>query len=79
MTTVSAEKYHGTENDFLVVDADAPVADRAAFAATHCDREAGVGGERTGADGVLFLALDPTASPVRVTMTLVQPDRKSVV
>ncbi|WP_251343506.1 diaminopimelate epimerase [Haloplanus halophilus] len=74
MTTVAAEKYHGTENDFLVVDADAPVVDRAAFAATHCDRETGVGGERTGADGVLFCSLDPTASPVRVTMTLVQPD-----
>ena len=72
--TVSAEKYHGTENDFLVLPADAPVPDRAAFAATHCDRETGVGGERTGADGVLFLDLDPTASPVRVTMTLVQPD-----
>jgi diaminopimelate epimerase len=74
MTTVSAEKYHGTENDFLVVDADAPVPDLAAFAATHCDRTTGVRGERTGADGVLFLDLDPSASPVRVGMTLVQPD-----
>jgi diaminopimelate epimerase len=74
MTAVRAEKFHGTENDFLVVSADAPVTDRAAFAAAHCDREAGVGGERTGADGVLFLALDAAASPVRVTMTLVQPD-----
>jgi diaminopimelate epimerase len=74
MTTVTAEKFHGTENDFLVLPADAPVPDRAAFARTHCDRETGVGGERTGADGVLFLDLDPTASPVRVTMTLVQPD-----
>ncbi|AZH25588.1 diaminopimelate epimerase [Haloplanus aerogenes] len=73
-TTVTAEKYHGTENDFLVLPADAPVPDRAAFAKTHCDRETGVGGERTGADGVLFLDLDPSASPVRVTMTLVQPD-----
>jgi diaminopimelate epimerase len=72
--TVVAERYHGTENDFLVVAGDAPVADRAAFARTHCDRETGVGGERTGADGVLFLDLDPSASPVRVTMTLVQPD-----
>ena len=74
MTTVTAEKFHGTENDFLVVPADAPVTDRATFAATHCDRETGVDGERTGADGVLFLELDPTALPVRVTMTLVQPD-----
>ncbi|WP_248896597.1 diaminopimelate epimerase [Haloplanus halobius] len=72
--TIRAEKYHGTANDFLVVPADASVADRAAFAATHCDRETGVRGERIGADGVLFLDLDPTASPVRVTMTLVQPD-----
>jgi diaminopimelate epimerase len=74
MTAVTAEKYHGTENDFLVVSADAPVPDRAAFARRHCDRETGVGGERTGADGVLFLDLDPTVDPVRVTMTLVQPD-----
>jgi len=73
-TTVTAEKYHGTENDFLVLPADAPVPDRAAFAKAHCDRETGVGGERTGADGVLFLDLDPTASPVQVSMTLVQPD-----
>ena len=74
MTVVTAEKYHGTENDFIVLPASAPVVDRAAFARAHCDRETGVGGERTGADGVLFLDLDPTASPVRVTMTLVQPD-----
>ncbi|WP_435067071.1 diaminopimelate epimerase [Haloplanus sp. C73] len=74
MTTVTAEKYHGTANDFLVLPADAPVADRAAFARVHCDRETGVGGERTGADGVLFLDLDATTRPVRVTMTLVQPD-----
>jgi diaminopimelate epimerase len=74
MTAVTAGKFHGTENDFLVLPADAPVPDRAAFARAHCDRETGVGGERTGADGVLFLDLDSTASPVRVTMTLVQPD-----
>jgi diaminopimelate epimerase len=73
-TTVTAEKYHGTENDFLVLPADALVPDRSAFAKAHCDRETGVGGERTGADGVLFLDLDPSASPVRVVMTLVQPD-----
>jgi diaminopimelate epimerase len=74
VTTVTAEKYHGTENDFVVLPADAPVPDRAAFAKAYCDRETGVGGERTGADGVLFLDLDPSASPVRVSMTLVQPD-----
>ena len=73
--SVPVEKYHGTGNDFVVVDARAvDVPDRAAFAATHCDRETGVGGERTGADGVLFLSLDPDATPVRVEMTLVQPD-----
>jgi len=74
MSTVTAEKYHGTANDFLVLPADAPVTDRAAFARVHCDRETGVRGERTGADGVLFLDLDSSATPVRVTMTLVQPD-----
>ncbi|MFB6303726.1 MAG: diaminopimelate epimerase [Haloferacaceae archaeon] len=69
--TVPVEKYHGTGNDFVVVDADAvSVPDREAFAATYCDRETGVGGERTGADGVLFLTLDGN----RVGMTLVQPD-----
>jgi len=42
---VPFEKYHGTGNDFLVVDADAEVVgDRAAFARTHCDRETGVDG-----------------------------------
>ena len=35
-------KYHGTGNDFLVVDAAARVPDRAAFARVHCDRETGV-------------------------------------
>ena len=74
MTTVPFEKYHGTSNDFLVVESDAPVADWAAFAAAHCDRETGVDGERTGADGVLFLDLDDAADPVYVEMTLVQPD-----
>jgi diaminopimelate epimerase len=52
------EKYHGTGNDFVVVPADAPVADRVAFTARHCDRETGIAhpdAERTGADGVLFL------------------------
>jgi len=72
---IPAEKYHGTGNDFLVVDADHSVPDRRAFARTHCDRETGVEGERGGgADGVLFLALEPAFSPPRVVMTLVQPD-----
>ncbi|QZX99688.1 diaminopimelate epimerase [Halobaculum rubrum] len=79
--TVPAVKYHGTGNDFLVVDAaDAEdVPDRGAFAVHHCDRETGVeGAERTGADGVLFMHVDEATvrgdSPVTATMTLVQPD-----
>jgi len=67
--SVPFEKYHGTGNDFLVVDATEPVPDRGAFAIRECDRETGVG-----ADGVLFLALEPGFSPPRVVMTLVQPD-----
>lgn len=63
------EKYHGTGNDFLVVPDTEPVEDRIAFARQYCDRRAG-----PGADGVLFVDLDPTATPPRVTMDLVQPD-----
>ena len=84
---VPFEKYHGTGNDFLVVDADAEiVGDRAAFARAHCDRETGVDGAefgaesggdsagRRGADGVLFLSVEERFEPTRVVMTLVQPD-----
>ena len=74
---VPIEKYHGTGNDFIVVDAVESVPDRPAFATTYCDRETGVKSSkspRTGADGVLFLALEATYSPPRVVMTLVQPD-----
>ena len=74
---VAVEKYHGTGNDFIVVDAVESIPDRPAFATTHCDRETGVDHEaspRTGADGVLFLALEERYSPPRVVMTLVQPD-----
>ncbi|GAB7091122.1 diaminopimelate epimerase [Halorubrum luteum] len=39
---VPIEKYHGTGNDFIVVDAAETVSDRSAFAERHCDREAGV-------------------------------------
>jgi diaminopimelate epimerase len=47
---VPVEKYHGTGNDFLVVDASAQsVGDRAAFARAHCDRETGVDGPEFGA------------------------------
>jgi diaminopimelate epimerase len=74
---IAIEKYHGTGNDFVVVQADANVPDREAFARQLCDRERGLDhpeGARVGADGVLFLDLDATASPPRVEMTLVQPD-----
>ncbi|ELZ71988.1 diaminopimelate epimerase [Haloferax prahovense DSM 18310] len=77
LNTVPFEKFHGTGNDFFVVDADDPVPDRPAFARTHCDREAGITlneSERRGADGVLFLALESRYDPPRVVMTLVQPD-----
>jgi diaminopimelate epimerase len=74
---VPIEKYHGTGNDFLVVDASAQsVGDRAAFARAYCDRETGVVGTtgRRGADGVLFLSIEERFAPTRVVMTLVQPD-----
>ena len=74
--TVEFEKYHGTGNDFVVVDATDHVPDRAAFAREHCDRETGVGDAagRRGADGVLFLALEEQYAEPRVVLTLVQPD-----
>lgn len=74
---ISVSKYHGTGNDFIVVDAAIPVPDRRAFAIEHCDRETGISHpdtESDGADGVLFLALEDQYSPPRVVMTLVQPD-----
>ena len=76
---IPAEKYHGTGNDFLVVDAaSTTVSNRAAFARKHCDRETGVTSGKTdsrrGADGVLFLSIEDRFDPVRVVMTLVQPD-----
>jgi diaminopimelate epimerase len=76
-STIPFEKYHGTGNDFIVVDAADPVPNRPAFATTHCDREGGVtddASETVGADGVLFLALESSYDPPRVVMTLVQPD-----
>ena len=62
-------KYHGTGNDFLVIDAETYVPDRRALASRECDRNTGVG-----ADGILFLALEERYNPPRVIMTLVQPD-----
>ncbi|MGM0591823.1 MAG: diaminopimelate epimerase [Halobacteriota archaeon] len=76
-SSVPFEKYHGTSNDFIVVDADEYVPDRAAFASVYCDRTEGVSSpqdDSLGADGVLFLALEDQYSPPRVIMTLVQPD-----
>jgi diaminopimelate epimerase len=70
-------KYHGTGNDFLVVDAGEEPSDPTAFARAACDRETGLAhpdSPRTGADGVLLLSPDPGRDPPRVRMTLVQPD-----
>jgi diaminopimelate epimerase len=78
--SVEFEKYHGTGNDFVVVDADEYVPDRGAFARAVCDRRDGIadpagdGIRPVGADGTLFLALEPDFSPPRAVMTLVQPD-----
>lgn len=75
---IHVEKYHGTGNDFIIVDAARSVPDRRAFAIEYCDRETGISPSNddrpTGADGVLFLALEEQYSPPRVIMTLVQPD-----
>ncbi|EMA47508.1 diaminopimelate epimerase [Halococcus morrhuae DSM 1307] len=72
---MNVEKYHGTGNDFFVIDASEPVADRRALAIELCDSDDGLAvGERTGADGVLFLALEDGYASPRVVMTLVQPD-----
>ncbi|EJN60407.1 diaminopimelate epimerase [Halogranum rubrum] len=79
--TVSYEKYHGTSNDFIIIDADEFIPNRYSFATTYCDRTDGAGtdldideDDHVGADGVLFLALEEKYSPPRVIMTLVQPD-----
>ncbi|WP_132057695.1 diaminopimelate epimerase [Halorussus amylolyticus] len=69
--TIQYQKYHGTGNDFVIVDADEYVPDRTAFARAVCDPQAPDG---VGADGVLFLALEGRFSPPRAVMTLVQPD-----
>ncbi|MFB6205925.1 MAG: diaminopimelate epimerase [Haloglomus sp.] len=74
---VHIKKYHGTGNDFVVVDAAERVGDRRAFARVLCDRASGIShpdSHRIGADGVLFLHLEAGYAPPRVVMTLVQPD-----
>ena len=75
--TINFEKYHGTGNDFIIVNATDSVPDRSGFARAYCDRSTGIGADQsvqTGADGVLFLHLEDRFSPPRVVMTLVQPD-----
>ena len=75
---VSYEKYHGTGNDFIAVEAGASVEDWGAFAVEHCDRETGIEvNGRVGADGVLVLSLEDEnegGEPPRVRMRLYQPD-----
>jgi diaminopimelate epimerase len=74
---VEIEKYHGTGNDFVVVDATETVSDRRAFARALCDRTTGIShpdSPRVGADGVLFLHLETEYASPRVVMTLIQPD-----
>lgn len=66
--SVPYEKYHGTDNDFVIVDAHEYVPDRGALAREACNPR------NLGADGVLFLALEAQYTPPRVVMTLVQPD-----
>jgi len=74
------EKYHGTSNDFVVIEAAeaAAIPDLSGFAVEHCDRSDGLGADRenarTGADGVLALDLHDDEEPVRIEMTLYQPD-----
>jgi len=78
------DQYHGTGNDFVIVDAHADERRESA------DRQAGSGATRAyvpdraafaehacaerGVDGVLFLAVEPQYTPPRAVMTLVQPD-----
>ncbi|MFB6300326.1 MAG: diaminopimelate epimerase [Halobacteriales archaeon] len=69
MTAIPYEKYHGTENDFIVIETSAPVDDWGDLAMWACDPDRGIG-----ADGVLSLAIDSTTDPVTVTMRLYQPD-----
>lgn len=72
---IGFEKFHGTGNDFFVVDATEPVADRRRLAIALCHGDGGLGLEDSaGADGVLFLALEDGYASPRVVMTLVQPD-----
>ena len=73
---IAYERYRSGNATYLVVDATNYVRNRRAFARRHCDSEEVVpdsSGQR-GADGVLFLALEPEFRPPRVVMTLVRAD-----
>jgi diaminopimelate epimerase len=72
---IAFEKFHGTGNEFFVVDATEPVTDRRRLATALCDRDTGLRvADSVGADGILFLALEDGYASPRVVMTLVQPD-----
>ena len=74
---VTLETYHATGTDYIVVDTDEDVVSRRSFAREFCDPDDGLAHpdeDRTGAEGVLFLSLEPECSPPRVIMTVVKPD-----
>lgn len=64
------EKWHGAGNDFILIDGRAnDVTDPRTLAIRECSPADGIG-----ADGLLVLVPDADADPVRVEMTLYQPD-----
>lgn len=67
MTAINFEKYHGTGNDFIVIDNRfGAVSDKESFATKFCDRHFGVG-----ADGVIFLEKSDVA---HFKMDFLNPD-----
>ena len=66
MVEIPYRKYHGTGNDFAVVEADRLGSDRSRFGVEVC--------EELDADGVLFLDIDQGPAPPRIGFHLVQPD-----
>ncbi len=66
MVEIPYRKYHGTGNDFAVVEAEHLQSDRSRFGIEVCDE--------LDADGVLFLHIDQDAEPPTVGFRLVQPD-----
>lgn len=75
--TVPVERWTARGTRYLVVDAAHHVPDRRAFAGAHCGSDARDGEDAAAA--VLFLALDPDATPPRVVTTLVGPTGRRVV